>query len=137
MTESSGPRKGFSTRAIHHAYDPYAGHGSLNPPVYLSSTYTFPTVEDGAARFAGEQAGFVYSRVGNPTTHLLEQRIADLEGGEAAVVTALGRAPPPRCCGPCSRPATRSSPTRRFMAAPSASSTTAWPSSASKSHTLT
>ena len=81
---------GFSTRAIHHAYDPYAGHGSLNPPLYLSSTYAFPTVEDGAARFAGEQAGYVYSRVGNPTTNLLEQRIADLEGGEAALVTASG-----------------------------------------------
>jgi len=81
---------GFSTRAIHHAYDPYAGEGSLNPPLYLSSTYTFPTVEDGAARFAGEQAGYVYSRVGNPTTVLLEQRIANLEGGEAALATASG-----------------------------------------------
>jgi methionine-gamma-lyase len=90
MTERKSTRKGFSTRAIHHAYDAYAGQGSLNPPVYLSSTYTFPTVEDGAARFAGEQAGFVYSRVGNPTTALLEQRIADLEGGEAALVTASG-----------------------------------------------
>lgn len=90
MTEFEGKRKGFSTRAIHHAYDPYAGCGSLNPPVYLSSTYTFPTVEDGTARFAGEQEGFVYSRVGNPTTVLLEQRIADLEGGEAALVTASG-----------------------------------------------
>jgi methionine-gamma-lyase len=91
MSTENSPRKGFNTRAIHHAYDPYAGQGSLNPPVYLSSTYTFPTVEDGAARFAGEQAGFVYSRVGNPTTHLLEQRIADLEGGEAAVVTGSGQ----------------------------------------------
>ena len=81
---------GFSTRAIHHAYDPYAGDGDLNPPIHVSSTYTFPTVEDGAARFAGEQAGYVYSRVGNPTTVLLEQRIADLEGGEAALVTASG-----------------------------------------------
>ena len=90
MSEFQGKRKGFSTRAIHHAYDPYAGCGSLNPPVYLSSTYTFPTVEDGAARFAGEQTGFVYSRVGNPTTMLLEQRIAELEGGEAALVTASG-----------------------------------------------
>jgi methionine-gamma-lyase len=90
MPETKNPRLGFSTRAIHHAYDPYAGHGSLNPPLYLSSTYTFPTVEDGAARFAGEQAGYVYSRVGNPTTNLLEQRIADLEGGEAALVTASG-----------------------------------------------
>ncbi len=90
MPETKNPRPGFSTRAIHHAYDPYAGHGSLNPPLYLSSTYAFPTVEDGAARFAGEQAGYVYSRVGNPTTNLLEQRIADLEGGEAALVTASG-----------------------------------------------
>ncbi len=81
---------GFTTRAIHHAYDPYAGEGSLNPPLYLSSTYTFPTVEDGAARFAGEQAGYVYSRVGNPTTVLLEQRIANLEGAEAALATASG-----------------------------------------------
>ena len=83
-------RAGFSTRAIHHAYDPYAGTGDLNPPIHVSATYTFPTVEDGAARFAGEQAGYVYSRVGNPTTVLLEQRIADLEGGEAALVTASG-----------------------------------------------
>lgn len=90
MTQSKGPRKGFTTRAIHHGYDPYEGLGALNPPLYLSSTYTFPTVEDGSARFAGEQPGFVYSRVGNPTTSLLEQRIADLEGGEAALVTASG-----------------------------------------------
>jgi methionine-gamma-lyase len=90
MPDTKNSRPGFSTRAIHHAYDPYAGHGSLNPPLYLSSTYAFPTVEDGAARFAGEQAGYVYSRVGNPTTNLLEQRIADLEGGEAALVTASG-----------------------------------------------
>lgn len=90
MTAAKPPRPGFSTRAIHHAYDPYAGDGDLNPPLHLSSTYTFPTVEDGAARFAGEQAGYVYSRVGNPTTALLEQRIADLEGGEAALVTASG-----------------------------------------------
>jgi methionine-gamma-lyase len=90
-TNNEKGRPGFATRAIHHAYDAYAGHGSLNPPLYLSSTYTFPTVEDGSARFAGEQAGFVYSRVGNPTTALLEARLADLEGGEAALVTASGQ----------------------------------------------
>lgn len=90
MSQPKSAPKGFSTRAIHHAYDPYEGHGALNPPVYLSSTYTFPTVEDGSARFAGEQPGFVYSRVGNPTTALLEARIAELEGGEAALVTASG-----------------------------------------------
>jgi len=90
MSRSTDHKPGFSTRAIHHGYDPYAGHGALNPPLYMSSTYTFPTVADGSARFAGEQAGYVYSRVGNPTTVLLEQRIADLEGGEAALVTGSG-----------------------------------------------
>ena len=90
MSNSNDSEHGFNTRAIHHAYDPYSGYGALNPPLYLSSTYTFPTVEDGAARFAGEQEGFVYSRVGNPTTALLEARIANLEGGEAALVTASG-----------------------------------------------
>ena len=90
-TDLKNSRPGFATRAIHHAYDAYAGHGSLNPPLYLSSTYTFPTVEDGSARFSGEQAGYVYSRVGNPTTALLEARLADLEGGEAALVTASGQ----------------------------------------------
>ena len=91
MSNDDKSRAGFATRAIHHGYDAYDGHGSLNPPVYMSSTYTFPTVEDGAARFAGEQAGFVYSRVGNPTTALLEARLAALEGGEAALVTASGQ----------------------------------------------
>jgi len=90
MSNSDDSNQGFTTRAIHHAYDPYSGYGALNPPLYLSSTYTFPTVEDGAARFAGEQEGFVYSRVGNPTTALLEARIANLEGGEVALVTASG-----------------------------------------------
>jgi len=63
----------------------------FNPPLYPSATYTFPTVEDGAARFAGEQQGFLYSRVGNPTTALLEARLAELEGGEAALVTTSGQ----------------------------------------------
>lgn len=90
MTRPTASPLGFSTRAIHHAYNPYAGDGALNPPLHISSTYTFPTVEDGAARFAGEQAGYVYSRVGNPTTALLEARLAELEGGEAALVTASG-----------------------------------------------
>lgn len=90
MSKYPVQKPGFSTRAIHHAWDAYAGAGDLNPPIHVSSTYTFPTVEDGGKRFAGEQQGFVYSRVGNPTTALLEQRLANLEGGEAALVTASG-----------------------------------------------
>lgn len=90
MPDRPARRRGFSTRAIHHGYDCYRGDGALNPPLHLSATFTFPTVEEGAARFAGESGGFIYSRVGNPTTALLEARIAELEGAEAALATASG-----------------------------------------------
>lgn len=82
--------KGFSTRAIHHGYDAAAHHGSLNPPVYLTSTFTFDTAEAGGAMFAGEQQGHFYSRISNPTLDQLERRIANLEGAEAGLATASG-----------------------------------------------
>ncbi len=81
---------GFATRAIHHGYDPSSADGALTPPVHLSSTYTFETAEDGMALFAGERPGYIYTRLGNPTLDLLERRLAELEGGEAALATASG-----------------------------------------------
>ncbi len=83
-------RYGFSTRAIHHGYDPQAHQGALVPPIYQTSTYAFPTVEHGAACFAGEIDGHFYSRISNPTLAVLEQRMASLEGGEAALALASG-----------------------------------------------
>lgn len=82
--------KGFATRAIHEGYDPYSGVGSLTPPIYVSSTYAFRTAEEGGRRFAGEEQGPIYSRLGNPSTNLLEARLASLEDAEAAVVTGSG-----------------------------------------------
>lgn len=82
--------KGFSTRAIHHGYDPMASDGALTPPLHLTSTFAFETAQDGGARFSGEAEGHVYTRISNPTTDLLERRLASLEGGEAAVATASG-----------------------------------------------
>lgn len=82
--------KGFSTRAIHHGYDPMSANGALTPPLHLTSTFAFETAEQGGARFAGEAPGHIYSRISNPTTELLEQRMASLEGGEAAVAMASG-----------------------------------------------
>ncbi len=82
--------KGFSTRAIHHGYDPLEAEGALTPPLHLTSTFAFETAEQGGARFAGEEGGHIYSRISNPTTDLLERRMASLEGGEAAVATASG-----------------------------------------------
>ncbi|MFK3772898.1 methionine gamma-lyase [Pseudomonas sp. NPDC089406] len=81
---------GFATRAIHHGYDPLSHGGALVPPVYQTATYAFPTVEFGAACFAGEEAGHFYSRISNPTLALLEQRMASLEGGEAGLALASG-----------------------------------------------
>jgi methionine-gamma-lyase len=81
---------GFSTRAIHHGYRPEEHHGALVPPIYLSATFTFPTTEFGGRCFTGEEAGFIYTRIANPTLALLEARIAALEGGEAAVAFASG-----------------------------------------------
>lgn len=83
-------RPGFATRAIHHGYDPFSYHGALNPPVFLTSTYGFESSAVGSERFAGNESGYIYSRVGNPTVSVLESRLAELEGGEAGLATASG-----------------------------------------------
>ncbi|TWC22870.1 MULTISPECIES: methionine gamma-lyase [unclassified Pseudomonas] len=81
---------GFSTRAIHHGYNPLDNNGALIPPIYLTSTFAFPTVEYGAGCFAGEESGHFYTRISNPTLALLESRMAALENGEAAVAFSSG-----------------------------------------------
>ena len=82
--------QGFATRAIHHGYDAQSHQGALNPPIYLTSTFTFESAEAGGAMFAGQEAGHFYSRISNPTLDQLEQRIACLEGAEAGLGTASG-----------------------------------------------
>lgn len=64
--------------------------GEHSEPIFATSSYVFASAAEAAARFAGEQAGNVYSRYTNPTVRSFEQRIAALEGGEAAVGTASG-----------------------------------------------
>ena len=80
----------FSTMAIHHGYDPMDNEGALTPPLHLTSTFVFETAEAGGEMFAGEKAGHIYSRISNPTTDLLERRIAVLEGAEAGLALASG-----------------------------------------------
>lgn len=65
-------------------------HGTLATPLYQTSTYIFDNAEQGAARFAGEAEGYIYTRLGNPTTRELELKIAALEGMEDAAATATG-----------------------------------------------
>ncbi|RKQ69466.1 methionine-gamma-lyase [Litorimonas taeanensis] len=81
---------GFATRAIHQGYNPLEHQGALTPPVHFTSTYAFETAETGGAMFAGEQDGHVYSRISNPTLSILEERMASLEGGEAAIAVGSG-----------------------------------------------
>ena len=87
---SSKNSEGFSTRAIHLGHDPQDHEGALTPPLHLTSTFAFDTVQDGGAAFAGEAPLHIYSRISNPTLDLLEKRIASLEGGEAAVAFSSG-----------------------------------------------
>lgn len=80
----------FATQAIHHGYDPLENEGSLTPPIHMTSTFVFETASQGGARFAGEEAGHVYSRISNPTLDLLERRMAVLEGAEAGLALSSG-----------------------------------------------
>ncbi len=90
MSPVHDPAGGFSTRAIHFGYDPADHLGALVPPIHTSATYAFSDTAYGGRCFAGEEAGFVYSRAGNPTLALLEARLASLEQGQAAVVFGSG-----------------------------------------------
>jgi methionine-gamma-lyase len=84
------PAKGFSTRAIHFGYDPAQNQGALVPPIYTSATYAFPDVAYGARCFSGEEPGYFYTRISNPTLALLEGRLTSLEQGAGAVVFGSG-----------------------------------------------
>jgi len=80
---------GLGTTAIH------AGtlknlYGTLAMPIYQTSTFIFDSAEQGGRRFALEEDGYIYTRLGNPTTTVLENKIAALEEGEAAVATSSG-----------------------------------------------
>jgi len=81
---------GFATRAIHLGYDPLDHEGALTPPLHLTSTFAFETAEAGGELFAGDRAGYIYSRISNPTLDLLERRVASLEGAEAGLALASG-----------------------------------------------
>ncbi len=89
MTDTQLPQ-GFATRAIHLGYDPHDYHGALIPPVFMTSTFAFEDIAQGQRRFMGEEPGYIYSRVGNPTVSVLEARLASLEGGGAALATSSG-----------------------------------------------
>ncbi|HHW98473.1 MAG TPA: methionine gamma-lyase [Firmicutes bacterium] len=80
---------GFATKAI-HAGHPENAAGALVTPIYQASTFVFDSAEQGGRRFALEEGGYIYTRLGNPNTTELEEKIALLEGAEAAMATGSG-----------------------------------------------
>lgn len=80
------------TAMIHEGYDSKDHQGSLAVPLYQTSTYVFDSAEQGERRFAGEEAGNIYSRLGNPTVAVLQERIAKMEEGAAGLAFASGMA---------------------------------------------
>ena len=82
-------RSGFSTSAI-HAGAINDKFGSLTMPIYQTATFVFDDCEQGGRRFAGQETGHIYTRLGNPTSNVLEDRIARLENAEAAAATGSG-----------------------------------------------
>jgi len=89
MNEKKLAQAGFATKAIHagHKKDQY---GALATPIHQTATFIFDNAEQGGRRFALEEGGYIYSRLGNPTCTHLEEKLALLEGAEAAVATASG-----------------------------------------------
>ena len=80
------------TLAIHAGQEPDPVYGGVSVPIYQSSTFAFASAEQGAARFAGKEKGFIYTRIANPTVRALEESLATLEGGFDASATASGMA---------------------------------------------
>ena len=81
--------KGFATKAIHggNKKDQY---GSLVTPIHQTATFVFDTADQGGNRFAGCEDGYIYTRLGNPTNTVLEEKLAILEGGEACMSMSSG-----------------------------------------------
>ncbi len=83
---------GFATRQLHAGYTPDPTTGSRAVPLYQTTSYQFRNTEHAANLFALKELGNIYTRIMNPTTDVLEQRIAALEGGVGAVASSSGHA---------------------------------------------
>ncbi|MDN3427052.1 methionine gamma-lyase [Microbacterium sp. APC 3898] len=82
----------METAVIHKGYNSSEHHDSLVTPLYQTSTYSFANAQEGEDRFAGNSEGNIYSRLGNPTVRVLEERMAEIEGGQGALAFGSGMA---------------------------------------------
>ncbi len=88
----SARHPGFSTLAIHAGAAPDAATGARATPIYQTSSFVFDDVDHAASLFGLQAFGNIYTRIGNPTNAVLEERVAALEGGTAALAVASGHA---------------------------------------------
>ena len=83
----------FETKQLHVGQEsPDSATGARAVPIYQTTSYVFDSPEQAAARFSLQEGGYIYTRLNNPTTNVLEERIAALEGGAAALAVASGSA---------------------------------------------
>ncbi len=82
----------FNTRAIHYGQTPDSNTRAVSQPIVPAVAYSFENAEDAAAVVTGEKEGVYYGRYGNPTTRVLEKKIAALEGAEDALGVSSGMA---------------------------------------------
>lgn len=92
MAENIERKLGFNTRTLHAGYSPDPSTGARAVPIYQSTSFVFKDTSHAARLFALEEFGNIYSRIMNPTQDALEQRIASLEGGVAALALSSGQA---------------------------------------------
>lgn len=83
---------GIHTRVTHAGINPDNEHGSVSPPIYQSSTFEFRDAAHGASLFKGEEQGYIYTRIGNPTNAAFEHAVAELENGYKGLAMASGMA---------------------------------------------
>jgi O-acetylhomoserine (thiol)-lyase len=90
--QPANPTYGFETKAVHAGAAPDPTTGARITPIFQTTSYVFDDVDDAASLFNLHDFGFIYTRLGNPTVSVLEERLAALEGGRAAVAAASGHA---------------------------------------------
>ena len=83
---------GFSTLAIHAGAQPDPTTGARATPIYQTTSFVFNDADHAASLFGLQAFGNIYTRIGNPTNAVLEERVAALEGGTAALAVASGHA---------------------------------------------
>jgi O-acetylhomoserine (thiol)-lyase len=92
MSETQERKYGFNTRALHAGYAPDPTTHARAVPIYQSTSFTFDNSDHAAALFALQQFGNIYTRIMNPTTAVLEERVASLENGAMALALSSGQA---------------------------------------------